>query len=263
MDGVALPLDPGDERPAHIRIEERLERLISSGRLKPADRLPTEVEMAAALGVSRMTLRQALGRLESKGLLVRRRGRRGGTFVARPRLEYDLSGLPGFTEQMRRSHARPGAYVVDAATVAPSTAVRRALRLGRGRPVHRIVRVRSADDEPVAIEESSYPAELLPEFLTEDLTESLYVLLGKRGHPPFSATEVLEPVTASAEQARLLDVARDAPLLLVTRIAHDEEGVPIEHSSDYFRPDRIRVVLRTRVDAAPHAEVRPAPGPEA
>ena len=80
--------------------------------------------MAGALGVSRMTLRQALNGLESKGLLVRKRGRWGGSFVARPRFDYELSGLPGFTEQMRRSNALAGARVIEAATVQPEPEVR-------------------------------------------------------------------------------------------------------------------------------------------
>ena len=155
-------LDAGDDRPAHTRIEEWLERLIHSGQLKLEDRLPSEVEMAGALGVSRMTLRQALNGLESKGLLVRKRGRWGGSFVARPRLEYELSGLPGFTEQMRRSNAMAGARVTEAATVRPEPEVRHALQLARGHKVHRIVRVRSANREPVAVEVNSYPAGAVP-----------------------------------------------------------------------------------------------------
>ena len=135
-------LAAGDDRPAHVRIEEWLERLISSSQLKLEDRLPSEVDMAGALGVSRMTLRQALNGLESKGLLVRKRGRWGGSFVARPRFDYELSGLPGFTEQMRRSNALAGARVIEAATINPEPEVREALRLLRRQKVHRIVRVR-------------------------------------------------------------------------------------------------------------------------
>ncbi len=164
---LAYPdLASGDDRPAHVRIEEWLERLISSGQLKPEDRLPSEVGMAGALGVSRMTLRQALNGLESKGLLVRKRGRWGGSFVARPRFDYELSGLPGFTEQMRRSNALAGARVIEAATINPEPEVRGALRLLRRQKVHRIVRVRSANREPVAVEVNSYPAELFPGLLS-------------------------------------------------------------------------------------------------
>ncbi len=259
-DPVPLPypdLAAGDDRPAHVRIEEWLERLISSGQLKLEDRLPSEVDMAGALGVSRMTLRQALNGLESKGLLVRKRGRWGGSFVARPRFDYELSGLPGFTEQMRRSNALAGARVIEAATINPEPEVREALQLPRRQKVHRIVRVRSANREPVAVEVNSYPAALFPGLLSGPLTGSLYALLRSAGHPPFSATEVLEPVIAPG-YADLLWMEGGTPLMLVQRTAYDKEGRPVEHSFDYFRPDRMRITLRTQADAAPRAEIEPA-----
>lgn len=248
-------LEAGDDRPAHVRIEEWLEGLINSGALNLDDRLPSEVDMAAALGVSRMTLRQSLNMLESKGLLVRKRGRWGGSFVTRPRFDYNLSGLPGFTEQMRRSNALAGARVIEAVTVSPAPEVRQALQLGRREKVHRVVRVRSANREPVALEVNSYPAGMFPDLLTFSMTGSLYAVLRGLGHAPFSATEVLEPVIASSEYASLLWTAEGSPLMLVQRTAYDIEGRPVEHSFDYFRPDRMRITLRTQVDGTPTAEV--------
>lgn len=252
-------LETGDDRPAHVRIEEWLERLISSGQLKLDDRLPSELDMAGALGVSRMTLRQALNALEAKGLLARKRGRWGGSFVTKPRFDYELSGLPGFTEQMRRANALAGARVIEAATVNPAPEVREALQLLRRQKVHRIVRVRSANGEPVAVEVNSYPAGMFPDLLSGALTGSLYALLRGFGHPPFSATEVLEPVVASPEFANLLWMAEGSPLMLVQRTAYDRDGHPVEHSLDYFRPDRMRITLRTQADGAPRAEVEASP----
>jgi GntR family transcriptional regulator len=76
--------------PAHAQIEEWLEGAIAGGRLAPGDRLPPERELAGKLRVSRMTLRQALASLERRGLLARRVGREGGTFVDEPKLELSL-----------------------------------------------------------------------------------------------------------------------------------------------------------------------------
>jgi len=118
--------------------------------------------------------------------------------------------------------------------------------------------VRSANREPVAVEVNSYPAALFPDLLSQSLTGSLYALLRGSGHPPFSATEVLEPVIASPEYADLLWMAAGSPLMLVQRTAYDQEGRPVEHSYDYFRPDRMRITLRTQADAAPRAEIEPA-----
>src|SRR6476660_6074736 len=85
------------DQPAHMRIGNWLEQLIVSRALAPGDKLPSEVEIANALGVSRMTLRQALSAIEAKGLIDRRRGRsvskqaRGSCAPrpAGPRLMYD------------------------------------------------------------------------------------------------------------------------------------------------------------------------------
>jgi GntR family transcriptional regulator len=236
--------------PAHARIEHWLARLITSGRLRPEDKLPAEVEMATALGVSRMTLRQALATLEHKGLLVRRRGRFGGSFVAEPRIEVDLSGLPGFTEQMRRAHVSPGARVLRAETVTAPAEVRRALGLRRGAETHLVVRVRSANRSPLALEESHFPAGLFPGLLASRLSGSLYTLLRRHGLPPYSAVEELEPVRATEEQAAHLSVTPGDPLLRITRTAYAEDGRPVEHACDHFRADRTRITLRTSVDTA-------------
>lgn len=241
--------------PAHARIEQWLERLITSGRLRPEDKLPAEVEMATALGVSRMTLRQALSTLEHKGLLVRRRGRFGGSFVAEPRIEVDLSGLPGFTEQMRRAHVRAGARVLRAETVAAPSGVRHALGLRRGAEVHLVVRVRSANRSPLALEESYFPAALFPDLLASRLSGSLYTLLRGYGLPPHSAVEELEPVKATEEQAARVGVTVGDPLLRITRTAYAEDGRPVEHACDHFRADRTRITLRTSTDAAASTEV--------
>lgn len=235
--------------PAHARISYWLERLIISRKLRAGTKLPAEVDIAAALGVSRMTLRQALASIESKGLIERRRGRFGGNFVAQPRFDFSLSDLPGFTEQMRRAHVEAGAQVVQALTRAPAPDVRAALQLRRGDQVHEVLRVRSANGDPITLEETYFPAGVFAGMLEFDLGDSLYRVMEREyGRPPHSADEVIEPVKATAQQAELLGVAPEDALLLVTRTSYAVDGLPVEFSRDYFRPDRTRIVVRTQVD---------------
>lgn len=242
--------------PAHARIGYWLERLIVSRKLQAGDKLPPEVEISAALGVSRMTLRQALANLESKGLLERQRGRYGGNFVAQPRFDFTLSGWPGFTEQMRRAHVEAGAHVVRATTRAPTPNVRTALRLKRGEQVHELIRVRSANGEPITLEETYFPASVFEGMLGFDLTDSLYrVMKWEYGRAPHSAEELIEPVKATRQQAELLGIEPDDSLLLVTRTSYSIDGLPVEFARDHFRPDRTRIIVRTQVDQNPVAEV--------
>jgi GntR family transcriptional regulator len=234
--------------PAHIQIEQWLVRAIGRGELAAGDRLPPEHELAAAIGVSRMTLRQALGRLESRDVIVRTPGRRGGTFVSEPKIECDLSGWAGFTDVMRRAHVRVGARVVSAQTVPAIRLVAEALGLPRGDGVHEVVRVRRAGRRPLALEHSWFPAALFPGLLARPLTGSLYALLRKEyDHDPRAADEFVAPVVAGGAEATLLDVDPGTPLLQVERITSTGSGLPIEYARDLFRPDRIRLRVRSEV----------------
>ncbi len=239
--------------PAHTRIGGWLERLIVSRTLTPGDKLPSEVEIANALGVSRMTLRQALSAIEAKGLIDRRRGRFGGNFVAAPRFEFDHASLPGFTEQMRRIHVEAGATVLRATTHQPAADVRQALGLARGAQVHEILRARSANSEPIVLEEAYLPAEVFPGLLAADLTGSLYALMRDYDASPCSADEELEATQANDEQAEILGVPAGSPLLLITRTSFAEDGVAVEFSRDYHRSDRTRIRIKSRADSTPPA----------
>jgi GntR family transcriptional regulator len=241
-------LGGASDLPAHMRIADWLERLITSRTLKPGDKLPSEVEIANALGVSRMTLRQALSSIEAKGLIDRRRGRFGGNFVAAPRFEFDHASLPGFTEQMRRIHAEAGAEVLRAATRRPAADVRDALGLRRADQVHEILRARSANGEPIVLEEAYLPAAIFPGLRTADLTGSLYELMREYDASPCSADEEIEATVATEEQARILGVEAGSPLLLITRTSYTEDGVPVEFSRDYHRSDRARIRIKSRAD---------------
>ncbi|GAA0924133.1 GntR family transcriptional regulator [Nonomuraea longicatena] len=244
-----VELTRGGGVPAHVRIERRLRAAIDSGEIAPGDRLPGERDLAARLGVSRMTLRQALAALAAQGALVRVPGRSGGAFVADPadrRAECDLTGLAGFTEQMRRAHLTAQAWVLRAATAAAPEEVAAALELEGAARVHEISRVRSAGGSPVALEHSFFPAAPLPGLLERDLTGSLYALLTTAyGLRPSSAVEHLDPVVADDGQAAHLGVAAGTPLMRIERTAYTAEGVPLEYARDLFRPDRVRVTVRT------------------
>ena len=249
---TAPELPAPDGTPVHASIARWLTELIGRGDLVPGDRLPREDTFAGVLGVSRMTLRQALATLEGKGTLERKSGRSGGTFVREPRIECDLTGMAGFTEQMRRAHVRAGARVVSAATVPANAKVAAALSLQRGEPVYEIVRVRTARREPLALERSNFPVAPFPGLLDHGLSGSIYTLMTRTyGHRPASADESLEPVIARPDEAGLLKVDEGSPLLLITRTAFTGAGLAVEFARDLFRPDRIKVSLQTGLGRTP------------
>jgi DNA-binding GntR family transcriptional regulator len=211
----------------YAAIIAEIERAIVDGELAAGDRLPPERALAAAHGVSRMTVRQALQALESRGLLTRAIGRNGGSFVAAPKLERDLGAFSGLSGQLARQGVVAGARVMTARETEDGV---------------EIVRVRLADGAPFALERSTFPARFA--FLLErDLHGSLYELLGVDA--PVRAVERIEPVLAGADDAALLDVCVGDPLLLVDRTAYAPDGELVETARDLFRGDRTRIVAWT------------------
>ncbi|MFF5209698.1 GntR family transcriptional regulator [Streptosporangium sp. NPDC000396] len=245
-------LGAGSSLPAHTRIEQWLRQVIDRGDLVPGDRLPGEENLAGSLGVSRMTLRQALASLESLGIVVRKPGRVGGTFVSEPKIECDLTGLAGFTEQMRQANVRPGARLISATTLPATRQVADALSVERGSPIHEIVRVRTANRQPVALERACFPAEPFPDLLSYGLTGSIYRLLARHyGKRPHMATENLEPVIPNPDEAAWLGVDITTPLLLIERTAFTSAGLAVEYARDLWRSDRVRISLRTGLTSSP------------
>src|SRR5260221_1932546 len=200
----------------HGQIEDWLADAIATGRLAAGNRLPTEQDLAEWLGVSRMTLRHALAELAQRGLVTRSVGRSGGTFVAEPKVEQDLTVLAGFSEQLRRHGLVAGARGLAAAEIRASAAAAAALEVNLGAAVYEVRRLRLAGGQPILIEHSLFPAERCPGLLGYRLDGSLYELLDQKyGQRPHRAKESLEPVCAGVREAQALGVAEGWPRWLV------------------------------------------------
>jgi len=211
----------------------RLLDLISSGELRPGDRLGTERELAARLSVSRSTLRQVLAVLAEGGIVRRVPGRAGGTFVAHGKVDRDLSVIVGLPEYLRRQGFVAGTQVLSA-TMAGADDI-------------------TADNlaVPAGSERVQLPAEIFPGLLDLPLGGSIYDLLDSHyGIRPDEVVEHLEVAEASSEEAALLGVSVRAPLLAITRTSATAGGVPFEFSHDLFRADRTCVTFRTRAERA-------------
>lgn len=224
-------------------VEQRLRALISSDELGSDGRLPTERELAGMYGVSRTTVRQVLDGLEHAGLIRRRRGRTGGTFATRGRVDIDFGYLAGIPSYLRAQGFRAGAHVVSARMVPADAATAEALRIPAGALVHDVIRVRLADEVRTSLEHARFPVALFPDLLSERLDDSIYELMAQRyGLRAVKAVERLVAVLADAGQAALLGIEVGDPLMAIERIAYDSKDHPLEYSTDLFRGDRTRVI---------------------
>lgn len=227
--------------PLYYRIKQDLLTALESGELKPGDRLPSERELVERYGVSRMTVRHAMGHLEQEGWVRRLQGR--GCFVAPPKLEERLVSLASFTEEMEARGLVPSTQVLSVEVVR-SERIAAQLSLPTDEPLYAIERLRLADGEPMELERLYLPVRLFPGLDKHDLESSLYDLLDSEyGLRPMNALQTLEAVLAGEPEAELLKVAVGSPLLAVTRVAFSASGQVVESGRALYRGDRYRFTV--------------------
>ncbi|RKN40568.1 GntR family transcriptional regulator [Micromonospora endolithica] len=204
--------------------------------LRPHDPLPSERELVARFGVSRATVRQAVGRLEEEGLVYRAQG--SGTFVADPATISKNLALTSFSEDMRLRRLTPDSRLLDLTVIPAPVVVARDLAVSPGAEVVHARRLRLADGLPMCLEEVWLPAERVGELDAGVVAGSLYEVLAERGVRPHHADQVIAATVVDADQARLLGVAAFSPALRVDRITYDESGAAVERAESLYRADR-------------------------
>ena len=231
--------------PQYRRIADALAGAIRAGALEVGGQLPSERELSAEYGVSRMTARVALKTLVEQGLVASVEAK--GYFVAASRIDQRLQTLTSFSEDMRRSGRRPSSIVLAAREVAASAEIAARLAVAEGAAVYHLLRLRLADAVPVALEAAHIPASLAPGLIeTADFAaESLYATLKRRfGILPVEAEQSFEASAASAADAAILQVELGSPVLRMTRLSLSAEARPIEFVQSVYRGDRFTMRVR-------------------
>jgi len=220
----------------HEQVRRRIERLIADQAIKPGAQIPTEADLAGEFNVSRTTIRNALNVLEQEGKIERTPGR--GTIVRQPRLGQLLGKLLSFTEEMKLRGFTPSNRLIEMTQTVPSTPIRTLLRLD-SESVWRIRRVRCANGEPIAIETCYIPGSALNEQDAENLGNgSLYELLGRLGRGPDRSEQSAQAASATPEEAALLNIESNRPVLRFERLSFDANGEPIEFVTSTYRGDK-------------------------
>lgn len=227
-------------KPKHAQLREILRRLAEQD-LPPGSPIPSERDLAEQYGVSRLTVRAAVGQLVSEGLLTRARGR--GTFTAQRRMEVQLY-LESFTDDMRRRGRAPSTEVLSCAEDVPPPAAAAALGLEPTETAYRLFRLRRADGTPLAVERGWYNRHRLPQLLELDLSRSLYTLMAENfGVQLNHGRQTVWAEGADRETARLLGIRTGSPVLVFRRIS-SADTEPIEDMTSWYRGDLYQVSMQ-------------------
>ena len=225
-------------------IADTLRAEIAQGHYRAGDKLPTEAEMSRRFGVNRHTVRHALTALSEDGIVMSRRG--AGVFVTMDQTDYAIGRRVRFHQNILAAGRQPGKQPLHSETRPANKREAEALRLEQGAQVHFIESLSLADDQPVALGRSTFPASRFPDFMARrDAYPSLTETLRSYGIDDFVRTETrVTALPATATQALHLRLQEGAPLLRTTGLNTDAQGTPIEFGETWFAGDRVTLTLR-------------------
>lgn len=223
-------------QPLYAQLRDALRAGILEGRLQPHARLPSESEISASWGVSRITVRQALGDLQKEGLIVRVQGK--GAFVAQPRATQQLQRLEGLAEalagQGQQVHSRRLAMIVRAA---PAIAAQ--LELAARTEVVQLTTLRYLDRQPLSVNVSHFTPAIGERIARIDVSgrDLIEVLERDLGQAVERAELEIGAQAMPEREAKLLKVAAGEPALRVHRVIRAVGGKPLQTETALYRAD--------------------------
>lgn len=221
--------------PLHAQAETLLRQLIAREEYQNGKIMPSEVELAKVLAISRTTLRQAINKLVFEGLLVRKK--RMGTKVAQAGVSSKSNNWLSFSQEMKLRGITIRNFELHVTWVMPDAEVIRFFQIKPEKTVLKMERVRGKTDEPFVYFASYFHPRV---GLTgdEDFKRPLYELL-EHEHSVVATISKEEISAMAADEfiAGKLRVPIGSPILFRKRFVFDQGERPIEFNIGYYKAD--------------------------
>ena len=230
--------------PYHIHFRDHFASMIEVQTLAPGSKLPPERTLAEEFEISRVTVRQALIRMEAEGLIFREERR--GWFVSPPRIRYDPTANTSFTESITKQGRVAGTTVLSKQQVVASKWISNLLRCAVGAPIFIISRLRSVDGRAVMVEQIHVNAKRCPGLLDYPLDQSMTdLMLEKFGIIEHRTQISMRPTALSDQPAKALGASVGTPSLYLSRTILDQLKEVIEFDHEFWRHDAIDICVST------------------
>ena len=230
--------------PYHMHFRDHFASMIEAQTLAPGSKLPPERTLAEEFEISRVTVRQALIRMEAEGLIFREERR--GWFVSPPRIRYDPTANTSFTESITKQGRVAGTTVLSKQQVAASKWISNLLRCAVGVPIFIISRLRSVDGRAVMVEQIHVNAKRCPGLLDYPLDQSMTdLMLEKFGIIEHRTQISMRPTALSDQPVKALGASLGTSSLYLSRTILDQLKEVVEFDHEFWRHDAIDICVST------------------
>ena len=240
-----LLVDRSSPIPLYHQLKQIFHDKIEDAEWGVGDLIPSELELQEAYGLSRTTVRLALGELVTEGRLVRQRGR--GTFVAAPKLSHDPASGKSLSEYLLKQGNRPNWKVISRDWTFPSDTVREKLALPQGMGVYRVEVLFLNDGTPIGHHTLHLPQHVATEIDHANFDDAAWLkFLRELPTQDDNRTErTIEAVNLESDIAALLDIDRQDPVLSIAALTLNSADEPLLLIQGYFNGQRFKYQLKS------------------
>jgi len=232
--------------PLYKQIKNILVEQVNNGIIGKGEKLPSERELCQKYKVSRITVRQALNELEKEGLVYRSHGK--GTFVSQNRVEQPLFTFTTFENSLLNKGIKPGTRFIDINFVENSYQLSRIFEVPLSQNLAKITLLGLGDNMPMAFYSSYFERELgikMKELAVSYIekgysvtTFDLYKYIP--GITSVVADQTFEASIADSYIAKMLEIKKGSPVLIVESKVYSRDGKPLEYKTAVYRGDKYR-----------------------
>ena len=252
-------LSRDDFKPLYVQLAERIVEYIDEAGLKQGDRAPSQNELLERYGVSQITVRLALQRLISDGVVNTIQGK--GTFVAAPKIEERIKSVQSMEERVLSAGLVVENRCIEVVPAFPSKRVQKDLCLADSVQTMKIRRLKCVDDSPIGIETRHFPLPLAKNFTEIELgTESFVKLLNR--HTDSRVTRISYHTRAGIIlelEADLMKVSENTPVLVQYSVLYDAQSQPLIAGRITYLADKIELNYEVYENAESKLTVKTVP----
>ena len=230
-------------KPIYTRIAKELRTNIEKAVYQPGDKLPTEKNLADRFDVNRHTIRNAIAVLKEEGLIRVDRGR--GMFVAKTPIKYPIGKRVRYNENLKAQGIKANYKTIKTVEMPADSVISKALKIDVGEKVVLIERLGLANEQPISIASSYFPAKLFSNLIS---SWQQYDSISKLMREVYDCDHVRLSTRISARivkdtDARLLKVSLNHPILLAESVNVNDKGTVIEYGVTRFSGSMMEIVI--------------------
>ncbi|MGM0445185.1 MAG: GntR family transcriptional regulator [Bacillota bacterium] len=240
-----ISLNKNSHVPLFFQIQEYFRKKIENTDIKPGTQLPTERELSDQLDISRVTIRKAMRALIAEGLCEKKVGK--GIFVSDEKIPINLHRLEGTTDLLKKAGSSMKTVQNHKEVIKTDKKFANLLNIKVNSKILYLKRIRYIDDSPVILEHTYLPLIRYPKLDKYEFNQSLYEILNEKYEvTPKNSRGCFNIIMAKEEEAKLLNLQLNTPLLVKEATVYSEEGTAIEYNKSVYRADKFNFMVDSK-----------------